>query len=147
MDSIMSVYYEPAFGLDKFRKPLVYEDWEAVAKAILIVLFGKEGFYPSIPALGMHIQDYTYRKFSDIDTDFLQAQLTYQLSIVSPLFSSGDLKFVKTRLAGDDSPVLLITMPIYRKKEKNTIAITIVANDDAITYNYALVSASVISDF
>lgn len=142
----MAVYYEPAFGLDKFRKPLVYEDWEALAKAILMILFGKKGFYPSIPELGMHIQDYTYHKFEDIDTDYLRAQLAYQLNVVSSLLASDELKFVKTRLADSDDGVLLVTMPVYRDGPKNTIAITIVASNDAITYNYALVSATAITD-
>ena len=63
----MAVFYEPAFGLDSFGKPLVYEDWQAVARSIIIVLLGKPGFYPSIPQLGMHIQDLLYERLDDID--------------------------------------------------------------------------------
>ena len=92
----MSVFYEPAFGLDKFRKPLVYEDWEAVSKAIIIVLFGKPGFYPSIPQLGIHIQDYMNERLDRIDTDQLRGQLIYQLGIISTLISTDEI-VIKTR--------------------------------------------------
>ena len=91
----MSVFYEPAFGLDKFRKPLVYEDWEAVAKAIIIVLFGKPGFYPSIPQLGIHIQDYMNERLDKIDVDQLKGQLAYQLNIVSDLILTDQIKIIK----------------------------------------------------
>ena len=143
----MSVFYEPAFGLDKFRKPLVYEDWEAVAKAIIIVLFGKPGFYPSIPQLGIHIQDYMNERLDRIDTDQLRGQLIYQLEIISTLISTDEIVIKTRKFVGYRYPGLVITIPIYKGEDKSNIAISIVAStSETLSYNYELVDESVVSN-
>ena len=143
----MSVFYEPAFGLDKFRKPLVYEDWEAVSKAIIIVLFGKPGFYPSIPQLGIHIQDYMNERLDRIDTDQLRGQLIYQLGIISTLISTDEIVIKTRKFVGYRDPGLVITIPIYKGEDKSNIAISIVAStSETLSYNYELVDESVVSN-
>ena len=142
----MAGFYEPAFGLDKFRKPLVYEDWEVVAQAIIIVLFGRPGFYPSIPQLGIHIQDYMNERLDMIDTDELRGKLMYQLSIISELIQTDDIKIVTKKLVGYNSPALIIFIPIYKGEDKNNIAVSIVqSSKDSVRYNYEIVDSSLVS--
>ena len=142
----MAGFYEPAFGLDKFRKPLVYEDWEVVAQAIIIVLFGRPGFYPSIPQLGIHIQDYMNERLDMIDTDELRGKLMYQLSIISDLIQTDDIKIVTKKLVGYNSPALIIFIPIYKGEDKNNIAVSIVqSSKDSVKYNYEIVDSSLVS--
>ena len=142
----MAGFYEPAFGLDKFRKPLVYEDWEVVAQAIIIVLFGRPGFYPSIPQLGIHIQDYMNERLDMIDTDELSGKLMYQLSIISDLIQTDDIKIVTKKLVGYNSPALIIFIPIYKGEDKNNIAVSIVqSSKDSVKYNYEIVDSSLVS--
>ena len=57
---------EPAFGLDNFGKPKILKDTEAFATTVLMILFGKPGFLPSLPDVGMNIQQYTYAFFDEI---------------------------------------------------------------------------------
>lgn len=142
----MAGFYEPAFGLDKFRKPLVYEDWEVVAQSIIIVLFGRPGFYPSIPQLGIHIQDYMNERLDMIDTDELRGKLMYQLSIISELIQTDDIKIVTKKLVGYNSPALIIFIPIYKGEDKNNIAVSIVqSSKDSVRYNYEIVDSSLVS--
>lgn len=142
----MAGFYEPAFGLDKFRKPLVYEDWEVVAQSIIIVLFGRPGFYPSIPQLGIHIQDYMNERLDMIDTDELRGKLMYQLSIISELIQTDDIKIVTKKLVGYNSPALIIFIPIYKGDDKNNIAVSIVqSSKDSVRYNYEIVDSSLVS--
>ena len=142
----MAGFYEPAFGLDKFRKPLVYEDWEVVAQSIIIVLFGRPGFYPSIPRLGIHIQDYMNERLDMIDTDELRGKLMYQLSIISDLIQTDDIKIVTKKLVGYNSPALIIFIPIYKGEDKNNIAVSIVqSSKDSVRYNYEIVDSSLVS--
>ena len=134
----MAVFQEPAFGLDKFRKPLVYEDWEAVAQSIIIVLFGKPGFYPSIPQLGIHIQDYMNERLDKIDVD--------QLNIVSDLILTDQIKIIKKVLVGYKIPALIILIPIFKGEDKSNIAVSIVKSvSDSVSYNYELVDESIVS--
>ena len=142
----MAVFQEPAFGLDKFRKPLVYEDWEAVAQSIIIVLFGKPGFYPSIPQLGIHIQDYMNERLDKIDVDQLKGQLAYQLNIVSELILTDQIKIIKKVLVGYKIPALIILIPIFKGEDKSNIAVSIVKSvSDSVSYNYELVDESIVS--
>lgn len=142
----MSVFYEPAFGLDSFRKPLVYEDWQAVAQAIIIVLFGRPGFYPSIPQLGIHIQDIMYEKIENIDTDHLRGVLAHQLTILSDIIQSDDMKIAIKTVAGSTHPVLVIALPIYTGTERSAVAVTITATEDGgIQYNYEKIDDSLLA--
>lgn len=139
------VFYEPAFGLDSFRKPLVYEDWQVVAQSIIIVLFGRPGFYPSIPQLGVHIQDLMYEKIDDIDTDNLRGILTHQLEVFSDIIQSDDMKIAIKNTTGGN-PVLIIALPIYTGDERSAVAVTITATEDGgIQYNYEKIDDSLLS--
>ena len=139
------VFYEPAFGLDSFRKPLVYEDWQVVAQSIIIVLFGRPGFYPSIPQLGVHIQDIMYEKIDDIDTDNLRGILAHQLEVFSDIIQSDDMKIAIKNTTGGN-PVLIIALPIYTGDERSAVAVTITATEDGgIQYNYEKIDDSLLS--
>ena len=143
----MAVFQEPAFGLDKFRKPLVYEDWEVVAQSIIIVLFGRPGFYPSIPQLGIHIQDYLNERLDKIDTDQLKGHLAYHLNIVSDLILTDEIKIMKKVLVGYKIPALIILIPVIKGEDKSNVAISIVKSaSDSVSYNYELVDESVVSN-
>mgnify|MGYP001123863260 FL=1 len=139
------VFYEPAFGLDSFRKPLVYEDWQVVAQSIIIVLFGRPGFYPSIPQLGVHIQDLMYEKIDDIDTDNLRGILAHQLEVFSDIIQSDDMKIAIKNTTGGN-PVLIIALPIYTGDERSAVAVTITATEDGgIQYNYEKIDDSLLA--
>lgn len=139
------VFYEPAFGLDSFRKPLVYEDWQVVAQSIIIVLFGRPGFYPSIPQLGVHIQDLMYEKLDDIDTDNLRGILAHQLEVFSDIIQSDDMKIAIKNTTGGN-PVLIIALPIYTGDERSAVAVTITATEDGgIQYNYEKIDDSLLA--
>ena len=43
---------EPSFGVDSFNKAKYKNETEAIANSILAVLFGKPGYFPSMPELG-----------------------------------------------------------------------------------------------
>ena len=51
---------DPAFGVDSFNRPKVLSETETIVNNILFILFGKPGSYPSIPSLGMDIEQYLY---------------------------------------------------------------------------------------
>ena len=139
------VFYEPAFGLDSFRKPLVYEDWQVVAQSIIIVLFGRPGVYPSITQLGVHIQDLLYEKIDDIDTDNLRGILAHQLEVFSDIIQSDDMKIAIKNTTGGN-PVLIIALPIYTGDERSAVAVTITATEDGgIQYNYEKIDDSLLA--
>ena len=81
-----------------------------------------------------------------IDTDELRGKLMYQLSIISELIQTDDIKIVTKKLVGYNSPALIIFIPIYKGEDKNNIAVSIVqSSKDSVRYNYEIVDSSLVS--
>lgn len=137
----MSEYIEPVFGIDDFRKPKVLKGYEAVIQSILIVLFGKPGCYPSIPELGMNIQQYRNRRLDEIDTDTLKAQLAYQCRALSSDIIDGSIDVTKMML-NDKDVALVFVIPIASDTTQNNMLIGLKMTNEGITYNYDLISAT-----
>lgn len=131
---------EPAFGLDNFGKPKVLKNTEAFATTVLMILFGKPGFLPSLPDVGMSIQQYSNTFFDEIDTDSLKAQLVYQCSLVSEYIDASSLDIRKV-MNGDEG-VLLFVIPMEQYIPNNNLVIGIQTNiEGGVTYNFALMAS------
>lgn len=131
---------EPAFGLDNFGKPKVLKNTEAFATTVLMILFGKPGFLPSLPDVGMNIQQYANTFFDEIDADSLKAQLVYQCSLVSEYIDTGTLDIRKV-MNGDEG-VLLFIIPMEQYIPNNNLVIGIQTNiEGSVTYNFALMAS------
>ena len=131
---------EPAFGLDNFGKPKILKDTEAFATTVLMILFGKPGFLPSLPDVGMNIQQYTYAFFDEIDTDSLKAQLVYQCSLVSDYIEAGELDIRKV-INGNEG-ILLFIIPMEQYIPNNNLVIGVETSiDGGTTYNFTLMAS------
>ena len=131
---------EPAFGLDNFGKPKVLKNTEALATTVLMILFGKPGFLPSLPDVGMNIQQYSSTFFDEIDTNSLKAQLVYQCSLVSEYIEAESLDIRKV-MNGNEG-VLLFVIPMERYIPNNNLVIGIQTNiEGGVTYNFTLMAS------
>ena len=136
---------EPAFGLDNFGKPKVLKDSEALATSVLMVLFGKPGFLPSLPDVGMNIGQYTYDFFDDIDVSSIKAQLIYQLPLVSDYVSAGEIDVRK--VMNGDQGVLLFMIPMEQYVPNNNLVIGVETNPNGgMSYNFSLMASQLESD-
>lgn len=134
-------YVEPVMGIDDFRKPKVLTGYEAIIQSILIVLFGKPGCYPSIPELGMNIQQYRNRRIDEIDTDALKAQLAYQCRSLSSQIIDGSITVTKMMI-NDKDVALAIVVPITSDSDQNNMLIGVKMSNEGISYNYDLISVT-----
>ena len=131
---------EPAFGLDNFGKPKVLKNTEALATTVLMILFGKPGFLPSLPDVGMNIQQYSSTFFDEIDTNSLKAQLVYQCSLVSEYIEAESLDIRKV-MNGNEG-VLVFVIPMERYIPNNNFVIGIQTNiEGGVTYNFTLMAS------
>ena len=101
---------DPDFGLDAFGNPKVLNESQTLINNILMLLFMKQGAYPSLPKMGIEIQRYLYEFFDEIDTEDIKARIASQCSEFVPEVQSGELDVIKTVYYGQ--PCLLVTMPI-----------------------------------
>lgn len=129
---------EARFGLNNFNKPKTDEDEAALATSILMILFGRPGFFPSLPEIGMHIQDYFYKFEEEIDVQSIKAQLAYQCSLIMELSNLGT--FDVQRLDDNGKTVLLFLVPSLQKESSNLLVIGVTTNiQNSVVYNFDLV--------
>ena len=126
---------EPCFGTNSFNKAKYKNETETVATSIINLLLGKPGYFPSMPNLGIHIQDLIYQFWDEIDENVIKAKIASQCSAFSEYVDTGELDVIKSSYNGE--PLLLVTIPVQIKnsKERLSIGITQNANGETI-YNY-----------
>lgn len=117
---------DPIFGVDNFNNPAVLQEDETLVNNILTVLFGKPGFYPSIPALGMDVTQYLYSFRDDLDTTSLLARLIYQCPDLDDAVSDGSLDCKYFMYQG--RPILGFTLPNITKNG-GTLTLVVTTND------------------
>lgn len=120
----------PAFGVNNFNETKYYSPDESLVRDILLVLFGKPGFYPSLPYLGMHIQDYLYALEDDMDTTQIKAKLASQCMDLLPLLQNGDMDIFASHWKGN--PLLVFKLPVIRETEYSdlVLGVTILKNGE-----------------
>lgn len=125
----------PTFAIDDYNEPKYMSTKESVVTDVLMILFGKPGFYPSIPSLGMDIQQYIYMFEDEISTNALKAELSHQCSEFSPYINSGDIDVLSTTFR--DRLMLIFILPIINDTKQLSIAIGVTTNTNGdIIYKF-----------
>lgn len=126
---------DPAFGVDSFNRPKVLSETETIVNNILFVLFGKPGSYPSIPSLGMDIENYLYLFEDEIDTNSIKTELAYQCREFLPYIVEGDMDVLVTTLDGRSILIFQLPVIIATKSVELAIGVTINAKGEMV-YNF-----------
>lgn len=130
---IMAV--DPQFGADAYNRPKVLNESQTIVYNILTLLFGKPGFYPSIPTLGMNIQQYLYSFEDDFDVEFLKSQLTTQCKDFIDQVYDGTFDIIKSNYNGQ--PLLIFVLPtIITNTESNLLLGITVTNSGEYKFNF-----------
>lgn len=126
---------EPSFGTNSFNQSKYKNETETVANSILALLFGKPGFFPSMPNLGINIQDTIYMFWDEINPDMIKAQIIAQCKSFKQYIDDGTLDVVKSSY--NNKPLLLIIIPVQILDTKESLAIGITQDANGNTsYNY-----------
>lgn len=126
---------DPAFGVDEFDQMKIYPSDETIVRNLLLILFGKPGFYPSIPSLGMNIQQYLYSFEDNMDTTLIKAKLAYQCKDFLPLIQDGSMDIYTTRSKGN--PVLVFALPVIHDNTYATLVLGVtILNSGEMQFNF-----------
>lgn len=117
---------DPTYGVNEFNKTKVLSETETYVNNILTILFGKPGFYPSIPTLGMDISQYLYKFEDEINVERIKAILANQCSEFLPLVESGDIDIIKTTYMGRS--MLIFQLPMIIDKTQIAVALGVTLN-------------------
>lgn len=124
----------PTFSVNNFNRTKVLSETETYVNDFLMLLFGRPGFYPSIPTIGFDIRSLLYKFEDEINTDELKAKLSTQCSDYLPAIQDGTFEIEKTTYK---SHLLLIFILPSINSDKVSIAIGITTNNKGeIVYNF-----------
>lgn len=116
---------DPTYGVNNFNKVKILSEAETYVNNILAILFGKPGFYPSIPSLGMDITQELYKFEDEIDTDKIKAQLASQCKDFLPIIKDGSLDVFTTTYKNNTMLIFLLPVIINNNNIALSLGVTI----------------------
>lgn len=106
---------DATFELDNFDRPKKIGQLEMIKNIILFILFSKKGQIPSIPSIGMNIENLLYQHYDEIDTELIKNELISQCSVLSNFLNNSIIDIEK--LIEDGKPTIKVKM-IYTYDEE-----------------------------
>ena len=125
---VNTVAVDPQFGVDHYNRAKVLTESETIVQNILTLLFGKPGFYPSIPRLGMNIQQYLYSFTDELDVNHIKTQLASQCRDFLDVIADGSFDVIKS--THNDQPLLIFVIPTKLTNTTNNLFLGITVNSN-----------------
>lgn len=125
----------PTFGVNDYDRPKVLSTMESYVTDILMILFGKPGFYPSIPTLGMDIGSLLYKFEDEVSAEELKTELENQCHEFSKEIDTGDMDVVTTTYKNHLMIIFILPLIDDTKKVRLSLGVT-TNNRGEIVYNF-----------
>ena len=126
---------DPTFGLNNFHEPKILSVKETFVRNMLLILFGKPGFYPSQPQLGMNIGQYIYDFEGEIDTNEIKTELVRQCGDFLPEVEANN--FDVYFLEKNDRRYLLFSLPLIVDDKTMNMALGVTTSvNGVLIYNF-----------
>lgn len=126
---------DPSFGVNSFNQAKYKNETETIANSIINLLFGKPGYFPSMPNLGINIQKTMYMFWDEIDPVALKGEIAVQCSAFTDYIVDESLDVIKSSY--NDQPLLLVVIPVQIKNSNKNLTIAITQDENGNTqYNY-----------
>lgn len=133
---------EAMFGVSDFNTPNISKGNDVLITTILMILFGRPGFYPSYPDLGLNIQRFFHGFIDSLDTESLAKQLAVQCSILTDYVLDNSIN-IKKVTTSENNAAILITTPTVQEVANNILVIGITTDKTGtIIYNYEIMQAA-----
>lgn len=119
-----SIGYDLSFELNEFGESRIRSEVEVLKNTILFILFTKPGQYPSLPQIGMNLEQKLYSFYDELDESSLQAELIQQCNALGMYFQNGCIAVKKVYYQNKPSLIIQIQgleqYPAGYKKGTNT---------------------------
>lgn len=103
------VGYETTFELNEFNQPRIRSELETVKDAILFILFTKPGQYPSLPTIGLDLQNLLYSFYDELDENDLKKKIVSQCEALGTYFETGKVNVKKVKYRNQPSLIINIS--------------------------------------
>lgn len=118
---------DPTFAVNDFNEPKILTKRETYIYNFLTLLYGKPGFHPSIPNIGINISQYLFLRPEEISVEALKSQISDQCSDFLPIIKEGDFDIIKTTYGGN--VLLIFKLPDIDDVPGNYLALGVTTND------------------
>lgn len=126
---------DPVYGVNNFNRAKVLSETETYANNILMILFGKPGFYPSIPSLGMDINQYLYMFEDEIDVNAIKTKLASQCRELLIKFEDETLDVYTTTY--NERSMLVFHLPTIIDNNTSGLILGVTLNEKGeMVYNF-----------
>lgn len=133
---------EVDFGKNELGKPKILTEKESVCNIILNLLLMKPGNLPSMPHIGINIQQYLYKVENSFDVDELKNKIYAQAKELLPYVLNDGIQVFTTDQNGKS--VLLINFPISIGQEEDTIIYAFSNNASTGTVDFGSIFQSLL---
>lgn len=90
-----TIGYDLTHELNDFEQPKLTSEIDLIKNVIMFLLFSKPGQYPSLPMVGINIENYLYMMYDEINVEDIKDELMHQCSVLGIFFDSGQIEVVK----------------------------------------------------
>lgn len=104
----VTVGYDVTFELNEYAEPRIQSEIECIKNVLLFILFTKPGQYPSLPHIGLDIQNRLYSFYDDINESDLIYEITQQCKALNTFIDQGNIQIKKLKYR--DQPSLIISV-------------------------------------
>ena len=98
--------YDLTFDVNDFNEPKLMSEIETVKNVLLFVLFAKPGQYPSLPKIGMDIEQYLYSFYDELDENDLKSQIVSQCQLLDQYIADNTIEIKKEMYKGQPSLII-----------------------------------------
>ena len=126
---------DPVYGVNVFQETKILSESQTLVNNILMILFNRPGFYPSIPWLGMDIGQYLYSFSDSIDELQIKTKLGTQCKELIPNIREGSVDVYS--MDYDGRPLLMFLLPVLVDNRTAIISLGITINERGeMIYNF-----------
>lgn len=122
---------EISLTLDGFRQQKLLSNKDSIAQRIINIMFMKPGHMPSMPHIGIDVNQYLYSQEGDINTSELKSKIISQCSELLPYIITGDISVTFTNDKGYD--ILLIAIPLMIESVEQLLLIGVSSLNSSAT--------------
>lgn len=117
---------DPTFGLNAFNKTKILTEKESLVNNFLCILFGKPGFYPSIPDLGYDITRFFGEFEDEINPNQIKVEIANMCSDLIPEVNNTDFDVILDHY--DNQPLLVFILPTIDDGKELRLALGVTTN-------------------
>lgn len=127
---------EVSFDLNKHNKPKLLSDRESVVQLITMALFMVPGNIPSLPKVGVNVNQYLYKSSDEFNEQKLIADLEFSCGAL--LNGGVYITNVRFRIVETvNGPVFILAMDVDGVgEEDNTLIMGLQKKDEVVSFNY-----------